>query len=583
MADQILEWKDISGFIRRRRKSFVVIFFMVFIASVVLAFTLPPVYRGETTIIIQDQQIPESYVQSTITAYAEERLATIKQQIFSNERLQEIIREFDLYPDIRNKYGMGDAVTEMRNAILLETESASFLNPKTGKSAAATIACKLYYEGEDPKSVQTITNVLSDLFIQEDNRIKENITSITTGFLTAESEALKSQMQIHEKKITEFKQAHFGELPEHNTVNLSTVARLERELDQVEMQIRNFEEKKIGLQGQLATVDPLTPISIDGTKVARNPSEQLKSLRLKLLSAQASLSDKHPDIIKLKNEIENLEKQEDAPYDYQEQVKRLDDLKVKRAALKGRYGPKHPDVIKMDKEIKEFERDIANRPNRSRTLGVAKEAPDNPVYINLTTQIASINSSLRNLMVDKQDIQVELDKYRQRIINAPLVEQEYNDLTRDYSATKAKYNEIIGKLMTANVAKGMEEEQHGQRFEIKDFSFLPKKPYKPNRIAVMLLGFVLASGLGVGFAGIQEFFDQSIKNENELYKAAEIPVLSVISKVVTRQEKLRSLYRRFAWTVAAIVILLIGMKMVDTHVFPVGQLVDMIINNAKNM
>ena len=394
MVDQTIEWKDISGFIRRRRKSFFIIFFLVFITSVVLAFTLPPVYRGETTILIEDQQIPESFVQSTITAYAEERLSTIKQQIFSSDRLEKIVVDFNLYPDIRNKHGMGEAVTELRNSILLETESASFLNPKTGKSAAATIACKLSYEGADPKTVQKVTNILSDLFIQEDKKIKENITNVTTGFLTAELDALKSHIQMYEKIISEFKQAHFGELPEHNTVNLATVARLERELDQVEMQIRNFEEKKIGLQGQMATVDPLIPITIDGKKVARNPSEQLKSLRLKLLSAQSSLSDKHPDIIKLKNEIENLEKQVYAPPDYQEQVKRLDDLKVRRAALRGRYGPKHPDIIKMEKEIRQLEKEIDNRPKRSRTLSVAKEAPDNPIYINLTTQIASINSNL---------------------------------------------------------------------------------------------------------------------------------------------------------------------------------------------
>jgi uncharacterized protein involved in exopolysaccharide biosynthesis len=317
--------------------------------------------------------------------------------------------------------------------------------------------------------------------------------------------------------------------------------------------------------------------------VARNPGEQLKSLRLKLLSAQASLSDKHPDIIKLKNEIKNLEKQVGAAPDYQEQVKVLDDLKVKRVALRGRYGPKHPDIITIEKQIAQLEREIDNRPRQSSNLSVAREAPDNPVYINLTTQIASINSSIRNLMEDKQDIERELDKYRQRIIKAPMVEKEYSELTRDYATTKAKYNEIMGKLMTANVARGMEEGQFGQRFEIKNYSFLPKKPYKPNRIAIILLGFVLASGLGIGFAGIQEFFDHSIKNEKELYHAAGIPVLSVISKVETLQEKMRWWFRRCAWTVMVIVLLLIGIKMVDVHIVPVDELFDVIMNNAKNM
>ena len=66
------------------------------------------------------------------------------------------------------------------------------------------------------------------------------------------------------------------------------------------MQIRNLQERKIYLHGQLATVDPLLPIKVDGENVARNPSEQLKYLRLKLLSLQARLSDNHPDVKKCK-------------------------------------------------------------------------------------------------------------------------------------------------------------------------------------------------------------------------------------------------------------------------------------------
>jgi hypothetical protein len=92
-------------------------------------------------------------------------------------------------------------------------------------------------------------------------------------------------------------------------------------------------------------------------------------------------------------------------------------------------------------------------------------------------------------MSDKYSIQAELSKFRQRIEKAPLVEKEYNELTRDYITTKQKYDETMNRLMTANVAKGIEEGQHGQRFEIKNYAYLPEKPYKPNRLNIILLGF----------------------------------------------------------------------------------------------
>ena len=90
---------------------------------------------------------------------------------------------------------------------------------------AATIAFVLYYEGKDPETVQKVTNVLSDLFLQEDLKMKEKITNVTTGFLKAELESLKEQIRVYDEKISEFKKEHLRELPEYNSVNLETACK----------------------------------------------------------------------------------------------------------------------------------------------------------------------------------------------------------------------------------------------------------------------------------------------------------------------------------------------------------------------
>ena len=252
--------------------------------------------------------------------------------------------------------------------------------------------------------------------------------------------------------------------------------------------------------------------------------------------------------------------------------------------MKGRYGPKHPDVIRLTKEISALEKIIKKKRSDSRRIrAVSQEAPDNPMYINLKTQIATIDTTIDNLISDKQKIEEDLDDYRQRIENAPLVEKEYNELTRDYAGIKAKYNEIMKNLMTANVSRGMEEGQYGQRFQIKNYAFIPQKPYKPNRIAIILLGFVLAAGFGFGLAALQEFFDHSIKNEKDLAALVGMPVLTVISKVETKQEKIRRLSRRLIWTFAAFGFIAVGMKLLNDHFMPINEIWDIILNNAKNM
>ena len=106
---------------------------------------------------------------------------------------------------------------------------------------------------------------------------------------------------------------------------------------------------------------------------------------------------------------------------------------------------------------------------------------------------------------DKKNIRKRLEKFYRKVEISPSVEKEYMEMTRDYESAKRKYNEIHNKLLTAKVAKGMEETQRGERFTITEPAQLPQKPYKPNGVAIILIGFILALGAGVGLAAALEF------------------------------------------------------------------------------
>ncbi|GBC60912.1 LPS biosynthesis protein [Desulfonema ishimotonii] len=573
MENQQIEYKDIKGFIRRRKKTFIVVFLLIASAAVIAAFSLPTIYQATATIVIQEQQIPKEYVKSTITSYADERLKAIKRQVMSYDKLKEIIEQYGLYPEMRGKYTMNEIISKMRGAINLESESAKVTNRKTGKKITITIAFILSYENRNPDTVKMVTNVLADLFMEEDVRMREELASVTTAFLEEELKNLKKQIRDHENRISEYKQAHLGELPEYNSVNLQTIARLEREMDQIDSKMRNLQEEKIHLQGQLAGVDPLRPIIVDGKNVAMSPSERLKRLRLELVSLRSKLSDKHPDVRKLKREIRKLESQTTAPGDSVAKLKRLRESEGNLAEMKARLGPKHPDVKKLSREVRLLSKEVA-RLKTARSLGVmAAKMPDNPTYINLRSQIVSREAAIRGLIRDKGKIREDLRRYHRRVEKSPLVEKEYSELTRDYFSARDKYNEIMKKLMAARVAQGMEDTQRGERFSVKSRARRPEKPFKPNRTAIVFLGVVFASVLGFGMAAMQEFLDHSVKGENDIQRLADIPVLSVISLVETRYEKQR---RRTRWVlggIAGICVIAGALYMVDLYVMPVDELV----------
>ena len=97
-----------------RRWLIVAPFVLALVGATGFAMLQPNRYRAQTSIIITPQQVPREYVQSTVTTMLADRLQMISQQILSRTRLERIIEEFNLYPEMRKTRIMEDVVEQMR-------------------------------------------------------------------------------------------------------------------------------------------------------------------------------------------------------------------------------------------------------------------------------------------------------------------------------------------------------------------------------------------------------------------------------------------------------------------------------------
>jgi uncharacterized protein involved in exopolysaccharide biosynthesis len=570
--DSQIDLEALEGFFRIRKKSLCITFVVIMLFSGIIAFTLPPVYLSEATILVEDQQIPTEFVRSSITSYVEERLELINQKIMSRSNLIAIIKKLNLYSDLKNKYTTEQILQKMKNDINMETIDATIRNKRTGRLNSATIAFKLSFQGPDPVTVQKVTNLLASLYIQEDIKTREKLASATSNFLEQELKELEKQVAFFENKISKFKEKYAGSLPGSVNANLQAISRLEIQLDRINMNLRAQKDKKIILQGQIATVDPLLPVMTEDGKLAMNPKTRLKQLRLQLLRLQSTFSQKHPDVKKLKQEIADLESQVGRT-DYSiVKIKQLKDLKARLAILNGKLGPQHPDVIKLTKEIKTLSAEVDKLDFEHASFEMAANKPDNPTYINLITQINSVEAAINSLMLEKQKVQSRLEDYQRKVEKAPSVEREYQDLIRDYDTARNKYNDINHKLMEARVSQGMDKSQKGERFTITEPAYLPKKPYKPNRLAIILLGFVLAAGGSIGFAAIREALDHSIRTADQLHEVTGLPVFSVVPLIETDYEKKIRIAKKTAIVLIIIFIMAVALLLVDKFVIPLDIL-----------
>ena len=81
MEEQTKEIQDYLVAIKKRKVGILIIALTVLIISAAVAFLLPPVYKSSATILIEQQEIPQELVMSTVTSYAAERIQTIQARV----------------------------------------------------------------------------------------------------------------------------------------------------------------------------------------------------------------------------------------------------------------------------------------------------------------------------------------------------------------------------------------------------------------------------------------------------------------------------------------------------------------------
>lgn len=541
------EQADLAQYMRivKRRKWFFILPAVLILAiSVTVALALPAVYRAEATIVVEAQEIPEEMVKSTVTGFVEEHLQAIKQVVLSRSNLLQLMDRFNLYPDMRDSSTTQELAGKMRDAISLEPVQAEVSNPRAGRQITATVAFVLAFEGKEPRTVARVTNTLASQLIEENSRHREHKAESTVLFLRDRLEQIDRELAATETRIAGFKDRHMHSLPELMQVNLQALERMQERMDHTREQINTLEDRRIYLEGQLATLEPGTfLVNAQGQRVM-TALERLEILSSEYLGARASLSENHPDVVSLKKQREALEKEVQTRDELRNVRNELDAAQTDLAALHKKYSPIHPDVVQARKRLQELEQRAEELAVDRAVSGNEEPAAENPAYIELQTRIRATAMELEAAKKEIISLGRKYDQIQARIEKAPRVEQEYAALQRDYANQKAEHQETKARLIKASEAQELEQGRVSQKLRLVDPPAVPEAPAKPNRLALVLVGAVLGAGCGVGSGSLAEFLDRAVHSVQELAGVTKQPVLAGIPYLETIRDRKKRLIKR---------------------------------------
>jgi len=306
-------------------------------------------------------------------------------------------------------------------------------------------------------------------------------------------------------------------------------------------------------------------MSVTGERIL-DSAERLRALRAEYAGTSANLAPDHPDIMKMKQEIEALEKETGHRPDIEEASKALVDARATLATNSERMSSDHPDMVKTRRKIAALELEVRRlkaAPNKH-----PSQRPENPAYINLQAQLNSATSSLGALGKTRTDVKRRLQDYAQRLERTPEIEPDYLVLTRDRDTSGQKYQDIRSRLLEAKVSEGLEVQRKGERFSLIDPPSLPEKPDKPNRLAIVLLGLILAVGGGIGTGAVAESLDHSIRTPEQLAQLTQLFPLAVIPFMPNELDLSRAVRRRHILKGAGIGAIVMVLALLHVFVMP---------------
>jgi succinoglycan biosynthesis transport protein ExoP len=476
----------------RRKWLAMAVFFVPLAATAGVVPALPDIYKASAVVLVERQQVPEEFVKSTITNGLETRLNTMSQEILSRARLADLIERFDLYPKLGAEVPLQAVIERMRRDLRVELKGMESL-----VRGGAIVAFTISYLGATPEKAATVANTLASYYLEENTRVRERQAAGTAQFLRRQLEDMKERLERQERTVKSFKKEHIGESPQDMQANLIVLERLNTQLRLNNENLSRVTERREALSRQMADAESL------GTLLADSG----------LTAAGGGAPAPDPAVV------------------------RLNRLNQELGELRSRFSEKYPDVVALKKEIADLERQVAAAKARSEAEAapaVPKRAEPqvNPLALQLKEGLGEVEAELRTLKGEEKRLRADLALYQRRVENAPKLEQEFLELSRGYETTADLYRTLLKRYEEAQLAETLEQRQKGEQFRVLESAVPPPMPFAPNRNRLFVMGTVASLGLALGAVLLAEQLNSSFHTLDEL-RAFSPAVVASIPRIVT--------------------------------------------------
>lgn len=502
---------DYFAVIRKRRRLLLSIAVPIVALASMLALGLPDMYRSSGLIELEGAQTayraPSRDGQQE-SPYADQYVQSLSTIVLNDSNLRKLLAKYDLYENQQDDEGA--ALKKLRSDVDVDIVTVPILDPQTGREREVVTAFTVAYEHRDPERAKLGASWLVDAYLEQNRRDRQQQAAGRAQFFAGEAERMRKHVAELEERLAAFKRDNIGRLPELSQVNMNVLDRTETEIQNTESQMQALRRERVFLVAQLQQARSAGP-----------ETGNLRQLEEEYKRKAAMYDQSHPDLISLRRQIDMLKRGGSATG--MSLRAQLENERGILAETQQRYSEDHPDVKRIKRNIESLQSRIAAGETADRSI-----ASDSPVAVQLQAQLNATDAQLGALQLRGAELRSKLTELEARIDAAPQVEQQYQAVTRDLASARAKYDELLRRQMDAQVNESEIAGGTADKFKVTSMPSTPSEPAQPQRVAIFIIGLVLAAVFGFSAVVVAQLFDPNIRGTSDVREILGVLPLSAV-------------------------------------------------------
>jgi polysaccharide chain length determinant protein (PEP-CTERM system associated) len=454
-----------------------------------IVLTLPNKYEARARVFVD----PTTALRPVIQGLAIEQdlnaeLNLVRQSLLSRSHLQKIVAQAGLASKPLWPAAEARLLNDLGQRIDIEVAP----QPTAADNPVPSKVYTITFDDNDRDRSLKVVQILLNSFMEGTIGGKRKDSAEAQKFVEGQIKEYEAKLSEAEQRLADFKKRNVGMVPGDREGG-DYFTRLQNEID-AEKKARTTLEIAITrraalaeqLRGEAPVAASTQPMTAAGGAGARGGDtlSRIQETQAKLDDMLLRFTDKHPDVIALRQT--------------------LADLKERRAA-----------------ELEALKRGDAG-------AAVATGASANPVYQSIQLQLNQADVEIAGLRGELGDHQAKITALRRMVDTQPQVEAEFARLNRDYAVNKAQYTALVDRLEKARLG-GEAEATGAVRFEIIDPPTADPNPIWPKRSMLLATVLLAALGAGIAVAYLMTLIKPVFHSAKELMERTGVAVLGVIS------------------------------------------------------